>query len=87
MHLRIQTRVNGQSRQDGNSSDMIWSIPKLVAYLSQITLMPGDIITTGSPGGGGLVNPEWYLKVGDVIESEIEGIGVLRNAVVDEPAA
>jgi len=87
MHLRIQTRVNGESRQDGNSSDMIWSIPRLIAYLSQITLMPGDIITTGSPGGGGLVNPEWYLKVGDVIESEIEGIGVLRNAVVDEPAA
>ena len=87
MHLRIQTRVNGENRQDGNTSDMIWSIPRLIAYLSQITLMPGDIITTGSPGGGGLANPEWYLRTGDVIESEIEGIGVLRNAVVDAPAA
>ena len=85
MHLRIQTRVNGQTRQDSNSSDMIWSIPRLIAYLSQITLMPGDVITTGSPGGGGLVNPEWYLASGDVIESEIEGIGILTNAVVDAP--
>jgi acylpyruvate hydrolase len=87
MHLRIQTRVNGQARQDSNSSDMIWPIPRLIAYLSQVTLMPGDVITTGSPGGGGLVNPEWYLASGDVIESEIEGIGILTNAVVDAPAA
>ena len=87
MHLRIQTRVNGQTRQDSNSSDMIWSIPRLIAYLSQVTLMPGDVIATGSPGGGGLVNPEWYLNSGDVIESEIEGIGILTNAVVDAPAA
>jgi len=87
MHLRIQTRVNGHARQDSNSSDMIWSIPRLIAYLSQVTLMPGDVIATGSPGGGGLVNPEWYLASGDVIESEIEGIGILTNAVVDAPAA
>lgn len=85
MHVRIQTRVNGQTRQDSNSSDMIWSIPRLIAYLSQVTLMPGDVITTGSSGGGGLVNPEWYLNSGDVIESEIEGIGILTNAVVDAP--
>ncbi|MBI4194398.1 MAG: fumarylacetoacetate hydrolase family protein [Betaproteobacteria bacterium] len=84
MHLRIQTRVNGETRQDGNTKDMIWSIPKLIAYMSQITLMPGDVISTGSPGGGGLANPEWLLKSGDVIEAEIEGIGTLRNAVVDE---
>ena len=86
-HLRIQTRVNGETRQDGNTKDMIWSIPKLIAYMSQITLMPGDMISTGSPGGDGLANPDWLLKAGDVIEAEIEGIGVLRNAVVDEPAA
>ena len=85
-HLRIQTRVNGETRQDGNTKDMIWSIPKLIAYMSQITLMPGDMISTGSPGGDGLANPDWLLKAGDVIEAEIEGIGVLRNAVVDEPA-
>ena len=87
MHLRITTRVNGETRQDGNTKDMIWSIPKLVAYLSQITLMPGDLISTGSPGGGGLANPDWLLKVGDVIEAEVEGIGILKNAVVDEPAS
>ena len=87
MHLRIATRVNGETRQDGNTKDMIWSIPKLIAYLSQITLMPGDIISTGSPGGGGLSNPDWLLKSGDVIEAEVEGIGILKNAVVDEPAS
>jgi acylpyruvate hydrolase len=54
--------------------------------MSQITLNPGDIISTGSPGGGGLSNPDWLLKAGDVVEAEIEGIGVLRNSVVDEPA-
>jgi len=86
MHLRITTRVNGETRQDGNTKDMIWSIPKLIAYMSQITLNPGDIISTGSPGGGGLSNPDWLLKAGDVVEAEIEGIGVLRNSVVDEPA-
>lgn len=86
MHLRIVTRVNGEVRQDGSTRDMIWSIPKLVAHLSQITLMPGDVIATGSPGGGGLANPGWLLAAGDVIESEVEGIGVLTNAVVDEPA-
>jgi len=87
MNLRIHTRVNGETRQDGNTRDMVWSIPQLVAYMSQITLMPGDIIATGSPGGGALANPAWLLNAGDVIESEVEGIGVLTNAVVDEPAA
>ena len=85
MHLRIQTRVNGEPRQDGNTHQMIHSIPKLIAYASQLSLLPGDIIATGSPGGGGLSNPEWMLRAGDVVECEIEGIGVLRNGVVDEP--
>jgi acylpyruvate hydrolase len=87
MHLRIQTRVNGETRQDGNTRDMLFPIPQLIAHFSQITLMPGDIIATGSPGGGALANPDWYLNAGDVIESEVEGIGVLKNGVVDEPAA
>jgi 2-keto-4-pentenoate hydratase/2-oxohepta-3-ene-1,7-dioic acid hydratase in catechol pathway len=85
MRLAIRTRVNGELRQNGNTKDMIRPIPKLIAYFSQITLMPGDVIATGSPGGGGLANPAWYLQAGDVIESEVEGIGVLKNAVVDEP--
>lgn len=84
MHLAIRTRVNGETRQAGSTKDMIWPIPKLIAYFSQITLMPGDVIATGSPGGGALANPAWYLQAGDVIESEVEGIGVLKNAVVDE---
>ena len=85
MHLRIQTRVNGETRQDGNTRDMLFNIPQLIAHFSQITLMPGDIIATGSPGGGALANPGWFLNAGDVIESEIEGIGILTNGVVDEP--
>src|SRR5262245_48252399 len=86
-HLAIRTRVNGETRQAGNTRDMIWTIPRLIAYFSQMTLSPGDVITTGSPGGGGLANPAWFLRAGDVIESEIEGIGVLTNAVVDAPRA
>ena len=85
MNLRISTRVNGEVRQGGNTSEMIWSIPKLVSYISQMTLMPGDVISTGSPGGGALERPEWFLNAGDVIECEIEKIGTLMNAVVDEP--
>jgi len=85
MHLAIRTRVNGDVRQDGNTKDMIHSIPKLIAHFSQLTLMPGDVIATGSPGGGALANPDWHLRVGDVIEAEVEGIGVLKNAVVEEP--
>jgi acylpyruvate hydrolase len=87
MNLRLSTRVNGELRQEGNTSDMIWSIPKLVSYFSQMTLRPGDMISTGSPGGGALERPEWFLNAGDVIECEIEKIGTLMNAVVDEPAA
>lgn len=85
MNLRITTRVNGELRQEGNTRDMIHPIAKLVSYMSQMTLMPGDVISTGSPGGGGLARPEWFLNAGDVIESEIEKIGTLVNAVVDEP--
>jgi acylpyruvate hydrolase len=85
MNLRIRTRVNGEVRQEGHTGEMIWSIPRLVSYFSQMTLMPGDVISTGSPGGGALTRPEWYLNAGDVIECEIEKIGTLMNAVVDEP--
>ena len=87
MNLRLQTRVNGEVRQDGNTRDMTYSIARLVSYLSQMTLMPGDVISTGSPDGGGLTRPEWFLNAGDVIECEIEKIGTLVNAVVDEPKA
>jgi 2-keto-4-pentenoate hydratase/2-oxohepta-3-ene-1,7-dioic acid hydratase in catechol pathway len=79
--LRIMARVNGVVRQDSNTSDLLFDVPTLVAYLSQsITLEPGDVIITGTPAGIGPVRP------GDVMEIEIEGIGTLRNEVVAEPA-
>lgn len=78
-HLRIMARVNGQTRQDSNTSDLLFDVPTLVSYLSQaVTLEPGDVIITGTPAGVGPVVP------GDVMEIEIEGIGILRNPVVAE---
>ncbi len=72
----IQTRVNGAIKQKSNTSDLIFSVPKLVEFISGImTLMPGDLIATGTPSG---VGP---LQKGDVVEVEIEGIGSLRNQV------
>lgn len=76
---RIITRVNGVVRQDGNSRDLVFSVPYLIAYLSKyMTLLPGDLIMTGTPAG---VGP---LSVGDTVEVEIPAIGVLRNPVVAE---
>jgi len=84
MRLDIRTRVNGELRQEGSTAGMLHSVAELVSYLSQITLMPGDVIATGSPGP--LVSSaNRPLVAGDLIEAEVEGIGVLRNAVVDEP--
>ena len=78
-NLSIQTRVNGQIRQDGRTSDLLFSVPFLVSYLSQaITLLPGDVILTGTPSGVGPLNP------GDVCEITIEGIGTLSNPVIAE---
>ena len=86
MNLRIRTRVNGEIRQDGNTRDMIWPIPKLIAYLSQMRLDPGDIISTGTPAGTGLGRRKgespWWLHEGDLLESEIEGLGTLSNRIV-----
>ncbi len=80
--LDIATRLNGHVVQHSNTSDLIFSIPKLISYLSQaITLRAGDVIITGTPAGIGPVKP------GDVVEIEIEGIGVLRNPVVAEVRA
>lgn len=85
--LRLQLRVNGVTRQDGRTSSMIHNCAAVVSYWSKLGLEPGDIVTTGTPGGGagfGRRHPERLLKVGDVIEAEIEGIGVLRNTVIAE---
>ena len=74
---RVITRVNGEVLQDGNSNDLIFDIPALIEYISEwITLEAGDVIATGTPAG---VAP---VKVGDVIEIEIPGIGLLRNTMI-----
>ncbi|MCL2049987.1 MAG: fumarylacetoacetate hydrolase family protein [Defluviitaleaceae bacterium] len=79
--LDITCRVNGEIRQQSNTSKLIFDIPRLISELSQgITLYPGDIIATGTPAGiGHAMMPPQYLKGGDVVECEIEGIGVLTN--------
>lgn len=77
-NLRLWLSVNGKMMQDGNTSNLIFNIPFLVHYLSQfMTLMPGDVISTGTPAGVGLgQKPEpWYLKPGDVMELGIDGLG------------
>ncbi len=79
-NLRIMTRVNGVVRQDSSTSDLIFDVPTLIAFISEhMTLEVGDVISTGTPAGVG------NLAVGDTIEIEIEGIGVLANPVVARP--
>ena len=81
--LQIQQRLNGDVLQDSRTSDLIFDVPTLVSYVSQaITLEPGDLILTGTPEGVGVFRePKIALAPGDVVEIEIEGIGVLRNEV------
>jgi 2-keto-4-pentenoate hydratase/2-oxohepta-3-ene-1,7-dioic acid hydratase in catechol pathway len=84
--LRIETRVNGELRQSGSTSEMIFDLGAQLAYLSaRCTLEPGDIITTGSPAGSaqGMDPPPW-LKVGDVVRIDIPGVGAVQNEVIDE---
>ncbi|MGA8724159.1 MAG: fumarylacetoacetate hydrolase family protein [Acidimicrobiales bacterium] len=87
--LAIRTRVNGELRQDGRTSEMIFSCAEMIAHLSTaFTLEPGMLITTGTPAGvaaGG--NPPRWLRAGDTVNVEVEGIGALTNPVVDEPAS
>jgi 2-keto-4-pentenoate hydratase/2-oxohepta-3-ene-1,7-dioic acid hydratase in catechol pathway len=84
--IRLTTRVNGETRQDDRTSRLIFTIPYLLNYISTFTtLMPGDVIVTGTPtGAGARFDPPRYLKPGDVVEVEADGIGVLRNTVADE---
>ena len=81
--LRITTHLNGEVMQDSNTKQLIFKVPKLVAYLSRsFTLYPGDLIATGTPSGVGFSRkPPVYLKDGDVIEVEIERIGKISNRV------
>ena len=84
--LRIQSRLNGRILQDANTSDMVFSVAETVSLLSGCcTLEPGDVIVMGTPAGVGFVRkPPLWMKEGDVIEVEIERIGILRNPIVDE---
>jgi acylpyruvate hydrolase len=84
--LRIRTRVNGETMQDSNTSDMIFSTARTIALLSQfMTLEPGDFIATGTPSGVAHARkPPAWMKAGDTVEVEVEGIGVLSNPIVDE---
>lgn len=83
-NLAIRLRLNGQTMQDSNTRQMIFRVGEVLAYLSQVfTLEPGDLIFTGTPPGVGFARkPPVFLKAGDVVEVEIEGLGVLRNPVV-----
>ena len=81
--LRLVQRLNGRVLQDGSTSDLIFPVPFLVSYISNVfTLEPGDLILTGTPPGVGWARePKVSLQPGDVVEVEVEGIGVLRNPV------
>ena len=76
-NLRLWLRVNGETKQDGNTANLIFNIPHIVSYLSQfMSLMPGDVISTGTPAGVGLgFKPPQFLKPGDEVELGIEGLG------------
>ena len=84
--LRLQTRVNGQIVQDATIDQMIFDVPRQIEYCSSFTrLEPGDVIVTGTPGGvGAKRTPPLWLKPGDIVEVEIDRLGVLRNGVADE---
>lgn len=80
-NLRLWLSLNGKTLQDGNTDDLIFNVPHIVSYVSQfMTLLPGDVISTGTPAGVGLgFNPPVYLKPGDIVELGIEGLGTQRQ--------
>lgn len=83
-NLRLWLTLNGEKMQDGNTSNLVFNIPHIISYVSQfMTLLPGDVISTGTPAGVGLgMNPQVYLKPGDVVELGIDGLGTSRQQVV-----
>ncbi len=82
--LRVSCRVNGVTKQDSNTRHMYFRIPRIIAELSAgLTLEPGDVISTGTPAGVGHARtPPEFMAVGDILETEVEGIGLLRNTIV-----
>ncbi len=85
-NMRLTTRLNGQVMQEATTDMMIHSIPRQIAYISTfIPLQPGDVIVTGTPGGvGNKREPQVFMKPGDVVEIEVDAVGVLRNGIADE---
>ncbi|KAJ8913205.1 hypothetical protein NQ315_016147 [Exocentrus adspersus] len=83
-NIRVRTWVNGELKQDGNTEEMVHRIDRLIEYLSEaMTLLPGDIICTGTPSGvGSSQNPPQYLRKGDLLESDVEKIGKMANRIV-----
>jgi 2-keto-4-pentenoate hydratase/2-oxohepta-3-ene-1,7-dioic acid hydratase in catechol pathway len=86
--LDLWLKVNGETMQRGNTADMIFDVPTLVSYISAfMTLLPGDVISTGTPPGVGcFMKPPRFLKPGDVVELGIAGLGESRQRVVAQPA-
>jgi len=84
--LRIQTRLNGVVMQDANTSDMLFPVEEAIAILSEcMTLEPGDVIVTGTPAGVGAARkPPVWMKANDLVEVEIEGIGILSNTIISQ---
>ena len=87
-NLGIRTYVNGELKQQSNTSQLIFDVPALIEYLSTaFTLEPGDIVFTGTPAGVGVSRkPPQFMKAGDTVRVEIDGLGVLENPIIDEPA-
>jgi 2-keto-4-pentenoate hydratase/2-oxohepta-3-ene-1,7-dioic acid hydratase in catechol pathway len=82
--LRLWLKVNGAMRQDSNTSNMVFRVPFLLSYISQfMTLLPGDVVSTGTPAGVGLgLKPPVYLKAGDVVELGIDGLGCQQQTAL-----
>jgi 2-keto-4-pentenoate hydratase/2-oxohepta-3-ene-1,7-dioic acid hydratase in catechol pathway len=83
--LSLKSRVNGELRQNSNTSDMVWRFPEIIEFFSRDqTVHSGDIFTSGTPSGVGAEKADgsWFLEPGDVVEAEVEGIGILRNHIV-----
>jgi 2,4-didehydro-3-deoxy-L-rhamnonate hydrolase len=84
--IALKTRLNGKLMQNGSTSDWLFSLPRLISFLSHyVPLEPGDIVSTGTPAGVGIFQkPPIFMKAGDVVEIEAEGIGILRTPIVAE---
>jgi len=84
--LKLTTTVDGQLRQQDDTTDLYFGVEELISYISQtLTLFPGDVIATGSPAGvGNFMNPPGFLKPGQVVTCEIEGVGIIRNRIIAE---